>query len=321
MMYTRAQGCDFDSWQTEGWYAKDMMPLVKKLETFHQDEPEIVKEAHGYDGPIHVSDGGFRSHNSEKQFMDTIKKMGYDEVVDLQNLDTVGGFSRWQRYVSPEGKRQDAAHCFIHPLLQDGQHTNLHILCNSKVVRVLFDTSEPPKAIGIEYVPNEASLPVLNTSIAQHKVVKASKLVVVSAGALGSPQILERSGVGNPELLKKLSIPLISDLKAVGEEYQDHHLILYPYKSTLEPEDTVDGILSGRVDFAKAAAEKNPMLGWNAIGKTIVSNGDECILTVRQTSAPSSASPTAKSSLSAQNSRKTGVSFPLPINHTTKSLY
>jgi alcohol oxidase len=312
MMYTRAQGADFDSWKTDGWYAKDMMPLCKKLETFHQDEPGINKDAHGYDGPIHVSDGGFRS-KSEKQFMETVKKMGYKEEVDLQNLDTVDGFSRWQRYVSPEGKRQDAAHTFIHPLLQDGEHQNLHILCNSKVVRVLFDTSDPPRAIGIEYKPNENQQPVLNTSKPVHKVVKASKLVVVSAGALGSPQVLERSGIGNPDLLKRLGVPLVSDLPAVGEQYQDHHLILYPYRSTLPAEETVDGLLSGRVDFAKAVAEKNPMLGWNAIGKPDVFP-PVLSTDITQTSAPNCVSRKEKSSPSVQSSRKTGNA----ISHRTQ---
>jgi alcohol oxidase len=265
MMYTRAQGIDFDSWKTEGWYAKDMHPLCNKLETFHQDEPGINKEKHGHDGPIHVSDGGFRG-KSEMQFMDTVKKRGYKEVVDLQDLDSVGGFSRWQRYVSKDGKRQDAAHCYIHPLLQDGQHPNLHILVQSKVVRVIFDESTPPRAVGVEYMPNEEHQPALPLSKPVHKVVKASKLVVVSAGALGTPQVLERSGVGNPDLLKKLNVPVVSDVPGVGENYQDHHLVLYPYKSTLDSEETLDCILSGRKDFAKAAAEKDPMLGWNGIG-------------------------------------------------------
>lgn len=92
MMYTRAQGVDFDSWKTRGWTAQDLLPLAKKLETFHQDEEGIDKSKHGYDGPIHVSDGGFRG-KSEKEFMETVKKMGYKEVVDLQDLDQVGGFS------------------------------------------------------------------------------------------------------------------------------------------------------------------------------------------------------------------------------------
>lgn len=90
--YTRAQGADFDSWKTEGWTAKDMLPVCNKLETFHQDEPEIDKSKHGYNGPIHVSSGGFRG-KSETQFMDTIKKMGMKEIVDLQDLDSIGGFS------------------------------------------------------------------------------------------------------------------------------------------------------------------------------------------------------------------------------------
>jgi alcohol oxidase len=54
----------------------------------------------------------------------------------------------------------------------------------------------------------------------------------------------------------------------VGEEYQDHHLLLYPYRTkNLDAEETLDGILSGRKDFVKALGEKDPMLGWNGIGK------------------------------------------------------
>lgn len=284
MMYTRAQGADFDSWKTDGWYAKDMLPLLNKLETFHQDEPEIDKSKHGYDGPIHVSDGGFRG-KSEKQFMDTVKKLGYKEIVDLQDLDSVGGFSRWQRYVSKDGKRQDTAHCYVHPLLQDGQHPNLHILCQSKVIRVVFDESTPPRAVGVEYKPNAEHQPALELSKPVHHIVKANKLVVVTAGALGTPQILERSGVGNPEILKKVNVPVVADVPGVGENYQDHHLLLYPYKSSLEPEETIDCILSGRKDFAKAAEAKDPMLGWNAIGK--LSQILKIISNIQQTSAPS----------------------------------
>lgn len=88
---------------------------------------------------------------------------------------------------------------------------------------------------------------------------------MVTAGALGTPQILERSGVGNPEILSKLDIPVVADVPGVGENYQDHHLLLYPYKSNLAPEETLDPILSGRKDFVKALGEKDPQLGWNGI--------------------------------------------------------
>jgi alcohol oxidase len=166
--------------------------------------------------------------------------------------------------------RQDAAHRYIHPLLQDGQHPNLHILVESKVVRVVFDESNPPRAIGVEYQPNSDHQPSVSLSKPIRHVIKAKKLVVVSAGALGTPQVLERSGVGNAELLKKLDVPVVADVPGVGEAYQDHHLVLYPYKSSLGTEETLDCILGGRKDFAKAAAAKDPMLGWNAIGKSLL---------------------------------------------------
>jgi alcohol oxidase len=97
-------------------------------------------------------------------------------------------------------------------LIQDGSHPNLHLLLESKVIRVLFDESSPPKAIGIEYKPNEDFQPSVALSKPVHKTIMARKLVVVTAGALGTPQILERSGVGNPEILKKLDIPVVADV-------------------------------------------------------------------------------------------------------------
>ena len=96
----------------------------------------------------------------------------------------------------------------------------------------------------------------------------AKKMVIVSAGALGTPQILERSGVGGAGLLQKLDIPVVADVSGVGESYQDHHLILYPYKTSYGPEDTLDRILSGRTKFEDAVANKDPILGWNAIGES-----------------------------------------------------
>lgn len=179
----------------------------------------------------------------------------------------MGSTQRWARYVSPDGKRQDAAHRYIHPLLESKQYPNLHILLEAKVIRVLFDEeSSPPRAIGIEYKTSEEHQPTISLSKPVPKTIKASKLVVVTAGALGTPQILERSGVGNPDILKPLGIPVVADVPGVGENYQDHNLLLYPYKTTLDPSETLDGILSGRKDFVKALGEKDPMLGWNGVG-------------------------------------------------------
>ncbi|CAG8957498.1 hypothetical protein HYFRA_00011480 [Hymenoscyphus fraxineus] len=265
MMYTRAQGIDFDSWDTPGWTAKDMLAMCKKLETFHPTDEKYDKSKHGYDGPVSVGDGGYRGKIGEDGLLETIKKMGYKEIDDLQDLESNGGFARWHRYVSPDGKRQDAAHRYIHPLLQSGNYPNLHILLESKVVKVLFDESSPPRAIGVEYKSNPTAQPEMALSKPLHRTIKAKKLVVVSSGALGTPQILERSGIGNPEILKKLDIPLIVDLPGVGEQYQDHNLILYPYKTNMDEGQTLDGFLSGRKELAAALEAKDPMTGWNGI--------------------------------------------------------
>ena len=146
--------------------------------------------------------------------------------------------------------------------MASGKYPNLHLLLESKVSRVLFDGT---KATGIEYTPSHSYQATIALSKPVAKTIKARKMVIVSAGALGTPSILERSGVGNPDLLKKHSIPVVSALPGVGENYQDHHLILYPYKTTLKPDETIDGLLSGRLDFGKAIADKNPILGWNCI--------------------------------------------------------
>lgn len=92
MMYTRAMAVDYDSWGTPGWTGKEMLPLLNKLETYHPNDPSIDKSKHGYDGPIHISDGGYRG-KSENQFAETVKSMGYTMITDLQDLEACGGFS------------------------------------------------------------------------------------------------------------------------------------------------------------------------------------------------------------------------------------
>lgn len=147
--------------------------------------------------------------------------------------------------------------------MASGKYPNLHLLVETKVARVLFDSDR--RAVGVECEPSQSFQPNIGLSKTPISTIKAKKLVVVSAGALSTPSILERSGVGSAELLKKLGINVVSDLPGVGEDYQDHHLLLYPYKTSLKADETIDGLLSGRLDFAGAIEEKNPLLGWNAI--------------------------------------------------------
>lgn len=260
MMYTRAQRADFDSWKTPGWSANEIWPFLNKLETYHGPGE---KSHHGYDGPINVSDGGFRAKKAEDDFIQAANQVGYPEIEDLQNLENNNGFQRWQRYVSPDGKRQDTAHRYLHPKIDDGKHPNLHVLVESKVVRVLFD--ENKRATGVEYTPNSEFQIELGLSMHPVKSVKARKLVVVTCGACGTPPVLERSGLGDKTILDRAGVPVVEELPGVGKDYQDHHLLLYPYKTNLEPDQTLDDILGGRADVPEMMKNKDPKLGWNAI--------------------------------------------------------
>ncbi|GAW13347.1 hypothetical protein ANO14919_027300 [Xylariales sp. No.14919] len=266
MMYTRAQRDDFDSWKTPGWSTDELYPFLKKLETFHGPKDE---EHHGFNGPVHVSSGTLRVKKVEEDFIHAGGEIGYPETPDLQTLDHNNAFARYMRYVSPEGKRSDAAHMYLHPRLRDGKHPNLHVLVESQVVRVLFD--EDKRACGVEYRPNPLFQPPDAATPPPKRTVRARKLIVVSSGACGTPSVLERSGLGDPDILEKAGVPLVENLPGVGHDYQDHHLILYPFKTTLEPHETLDELFFGQLSWEEAMKRRDPRLGWNGIdaaGKT-----------------------------------------------------
>ncbi|CAJ2508973.1 Uu.00g139990.m01.CDS01 [Anthostomella pinea] len=267
MMYTRAQLEDFDSWKTPGWTADEVLPYLKKLETYHGPGSP---SHHGASGPIHVSDSTMRVKRVEEEWLRAARTVGYPEISDLQSLDTNNGFQRWLRYASPDGKRSDTAHAYLHPRLNDGGHPNLHVLVEAKVVRVLFEDGDGDdaggsgkRACGVEYTPSAAFTSRLDGAPAPKLQVRARRLVVVACGACGTPLVLERSGVGNPAILQKAGVPVVTDLPGVGHDYQDHHLILYPYKTSLKPEETLDDFYLGATSFEEAAEKNDPRIGWN----------------------------------------------------------
>ncbi|KAF3068910.1 Alcohol oxidase [Daldinia childiae] len=249
-LYSRAQRTDLDAWQTPGWSADELLPYMKKIETYHGADS---KGLHGTDGPIIVSSGSYRATRIEDDFLNALKTVGYPEVEDMNDLDSCNGAQRAMRYVAPDGLRQDVAHSYLHPRLRDGKHPNLHVLVESKVIRLVLDNN---RAVGVVYRPNSAS------SAAEDRTVKAKKQVILSAGAFGTPAILERSGVGNPEILKKAGVQPVVDLPGVGHGYEDHHIIGYPYRSSLNPDESHDSINGGR--FNMDDPETRKLLGWNA---------------------------------------------------------
>ena len=126
---------------------------------------------------------------------------------------------------------------------------------------MLFD--EDKRAVGVEYTTNPQYLLNNEASKAIKQTVKARKLVVLSSGACGTPLILQRSGVGNREVLEKASVPVVADVKGVGAQYDDHTLLVYTFATNLAREETLDGLMSGRMSPEEAA--KIGLLGFNGI--------------------------------------------------------
>ncbi|KAI0383932.1 GMC oxidoreductase-domain-containing protein [Hypomontagnella monticulosa] len=255
MNYSRGMRTDYDDWKTAGWSADDLLPYMKKLETYHGPD---AKGVHGHDGPIHISSGTFRSESFTKDLLNAYSEVGWPEVEDLNSLDTVNRSMGAMRYVSPDGRRQDTASAYLHPKLEDGKHPNLHVVVESLIERILFDGNK--KASGVVYVSKSAS-----SSNPTPRTVMARKMVVLSCGALGSPLVLERSGIGNPDIVKRGGAELVAELPGVGDNYDDHHLMIYAYKSSLKPEETLDAFLFGRTKPEDMIQQKDKRLGWNTI--------------------------------------------------------
>ncbi|KAF6823213.1 alcohol oxidase [Colletotrichum musicola] len=267
MVYTRGQWDDFDSWNTSGWTAEDVLPYLIKTETYHG--PTTNESTHGYSGPIHVSKGTHEAPRAEEGFIGGAVKAGFEEIVDLQSLHSNNGSGSWYRFVSPnDGRRQDVGHRYLHPLLQSGDYPILHVLVETQVLRVLFDDSK--RAVGVEYRPNPSF--ATDSQDNTTRSVRAKKLVVASAGSFGTPLLLERSGVGDPAVLQKAGIPLVEPLPGVGNDFQaanscstDHHFVGYVYRTSLTQNETINGIARndrGR-DVPAMIATNDPQLGWN----------------------------------------------------------
>ena len=252
---------------------------------------------------MNVSKGTHRSRDAENAFIDGAGKLGYQEFDDLQNLDNNNGVERYQKYIGPSKQTSARSQLFAAyadhtqhrqmdavrmPLIDTSTQNsrvesvsistalaermltllpdpNLHALVEKQVIRVLL---EDKKAIGVEYQSNPrflANPEFLHAGYTSPRSVRARKLVVCSAGANGTPLILERSGIGSAEILKKAGVEVVEDLPGVGNDYQDHHLSLWSYRTSFKPRECINGFADGRFDIAKAIHENDELLGTNAM--------------------------------------------------------
>lgn len=237
VMYTRASASDYDAWEifgNPGWGSEDLIPLANKVETYQCGSGP----AHGTNGPIAISVKNDVGTFGE-QYLNVAATYDKDRdfTADPNNFRSCNQYSRWPKYINPVTRtRSDTAHHFIYNQEHNG---NLKVLDRQRVIRVIFDDN---RAIGVEYTDDvERATKVPGDGVHQ---AFASRLVVLSGGAFGSPAILERSGIGGTGILQKNDIPQIVDLPGVGENYNDHNLLFIPYHAD-ETSDTLDGSLAG----------------------------------------------------------------------------
>ncbi|MSU90041.1 choline dehydrogenase [Rhodobacteraceae bacterium 2CG4] len=226
MVFVRGQAADFDAWAAggnPGWTHADLLPLFRRME----DNLAGADAWRGAGGPITVRDVSRAAHPLSHAFVDAAVAAGFARNTDFNGRDQEGvGF---YQITTRRGFRCSAATGYLHPALR---RPNLRLLTGAHVGRILF---EGRRAVGVEL--RRAGLTLR---------LRARREVILSAGAINSPQILQLSGIGDPARLSALGIGVVRANPAVGANLQDHVGFDYVYEATRPTLNNVLGPLLGR---------------------------------------------------------------------------
>ncbi|MEX1206974.1 MAG: choline dehydrogenase [Dongiaceae bacterium] len=201
MVYVRGHARDYDRWAQgglAGWSYAEVLPYFKRSET-----REIgADDYRGGDGPLHVATGACRNplYNA---FIEAGQQAGYPFTEDMNGYQQEG-FGRMDMTID-RGRRCSAARAYLRPALA---RPNLRVEVRALTTRVLF---EGARAVGVEYVRGGRT-----------RQARAVREVILCGGAINSPQLLMLSGLGPADELRRLGLPVVADLPAVGRNLQDH---------------------------------------------------------------------------------------------------
>jgi choline dehydrogenase-like flavoprotein len=269
MAYVRPTAEDIDSWATAapGWSWDTLEPFFRKSETVLPDivsnkRPDyyvLDQKYHGNSGPVVVSWSPSPAVIDEA----VVKAMG-DVAVPCQHEDPYGGkhlgFSQHLSTVDRRNnqvKRSYAATGYLQPSLG---RQNLHVLTEATACKIMLDMAAS-RATGVEFLHG-----------GQVYEVKAKREVILSASSIQSPRLLELSGIGNPNILKKAGVRCLIDLPEVGENLHEHPLSVVTYELTKTPENlTLDTLLGDQEVFEshlKLLIEKQEGLLAGPVGVT-----------------------------------------------------
>ncbi len=214
MVHSRGQHADFDGWAARGnpgWSYEEVLPFFKKAETRIGPGDEHYR---GRSGPMPVSDP-VRSSPLCDLFVQAVQSLGYPCVPD-HNGAAQEGVGPWQFIIDPRGhlmRRTSAAQAYLHPARRTGR---VDVRTDSHATRVLL---EGRRAVGVRYRPGRMG----GGTGAPEREVRARREVIVSAGALNTPRLLQISGIGPAGLLRSIGVKPLVDLPGVGANLVDHY--------------------------------------------------------------------------------------------------
>ncbi len=203
MIYIRGHARDYDQWRQmglQGWSYRDVLPYFKRSESLEGGGDAW----HGGDGPLKVS----KASTPNPIYSATVeagRQAGFKVTSDFNGFQQEG----WGPYqlTIHDGQRWSAARGYLHPALS---RSNLTCITGARTSKIVIENG---RATGVEYIDAKSG---------EKRVVHADKEVLLSAGAVQSPQILQLSGIGDPEELGRFGIPVVKALKGVGANLQDH---------------------------------------------------------------------------------------------------
>ena len=213
LVYVRGQSLDYDTWAqhgNKGWSWSEVSKVFQKIENYENSNDDY----RGNSGPLGISE-----LDDQNPLYDALLKsaesLGYPINKDY-NGPNQEGIARIQATIS-KGRRMSTDYCYLRPALK---RSNLTVITEAMTEQLIIKNKE---CLGVIYKKNNLTYKV-----------RCNKEVILSAGAIASPQILELSGIGNPEILNKNSIEIKHPLVAVGENFQDHFMARLQWKLKLK---------------------------------------------------------------------------------------
>ncbi|MEZ5923044.1 MAG: GMC family oxidoreductase N-terminal domain-containing protein [Hyphomicrobiaceae bacterium] len=211
LVYIRGQAADFDDWQgmgCPGWGWADVLPYYRRMEDYQHG----ASAWHGKGGPVAVTDPSRQAHRTVKSYYDAAIELGirYNADFNGETQEGVGPYHLTTR----GGLRCSASRAYLWP---SSSRSNLFIETDALVTRIVF---EGKRAVGVDVRKGDTT-----------RFLRAQREVVLAAGAIDSPKLLQLSGVGPAALLKEHGVDIVTASEAVGAHLQDHAAYDHYYRS------------------------------------------------------------------------------------------